>query len=277
MSFLRKIYIFVVCCLMATACNKSSSVQLTILHTNDTHSQVDPRENDNLGGYARRMGLIAEERKTDPDLLLLDAGDFCQGTPYFNYYGGDVEVDAMNRMGYDAVTLGNHEFDNGVKALADKLRKAEFPIVCSNYKVAGSPLEELVKPYIVINKNRVKIGIIGLCINPKDLITAENFAPLEWLPPFPIADSLATELKERKHCDVVVCLSHLGTSMGRNDSLAVCDVNLARQSRNIDVIVGGHTHKKENRYVKNKDGEEILLVQAGKSGMNVGKIILTLE
>ena len=124
---MTKLLRYISFCLVLTACSAShETVSLTILHTNDTHSQVEPSEADNLGGYARRMGLIAEERKSDPDLILLDAGDFCQGTPYFNYYKGQVEIDAMNRMRYDAITLGNHEFDNGVDSLAEQLARAEF-------------------------------------------------------------------------------------------------------------------------------------------------------
>lgn len=125
---------------LLTGCQQKATT-LTILHTNDTHSQVEPKAN-GLGGYARRMGLIAEERKNDPALLLVDAGDFCQGTPYFNFFHGRVEIDALNRMGYDAATLGNHEFDNGLDTLAAVLRLAQFPIVCANYEVAGTPLED---------------------------------------------------------------------------------------------------------------------------------------
>ena len=258
-------------------CNSRQPVSLTILHTNDTHSQVEPREADNRGGYARRMGLIEEERTLDKDLILLDAGDFCQGTPYFNYYEGEVEISALNRMGYDAATLGNHEFDNGVSKLADKLREAHFPIVCANYVVDATPLEGIVKPYVILKRKGLKIGVIGLGVNPESLVAAENFAPLVWLPPFDIANTLAAELKQKKHCDVVICLSHLGTDVSHGDTAGICDINLAKQSRDIDVIIGGHTHREVNRYVENAEGRQILLVQTGKSGLNLGKITLTVE
>ena len=271
---MKKLFFFAL--IVLASCSRSP-VQLTILHTNDTHSQIEPRESDNRGGYARRMSLIAEERLADPDLILLDAGDFWQGTPYFNFFRGEVEIDAMNRMHYDAATLGNHEFDNGVNALAEQLGKAEFAIVCANYRVENTPLEEIVKPYVILRRKGLKIGVIGLGVNPESLVAADNFAPLVWEHPFPVADSIASMLKSKEHCDLVVCLSHLGTMVSHGDSTDICDVSLARQSEDIDVIVGGHTHRVENLTVKNRLGKDVLVVQTGKSGMNLGKITLQIE
>ena len=156
---------------------------LTILHTNDTHSQIEPKTNGQCG-YARRMGLIEEERKIDKNLLLLDAGDFCQGTPYFNIYHGRVEIDAMNRMRYDAATLGNHEFDNGLDSLATVLKTANFPIVCANYDFTGTALESIIKPFTIVRRGGLNIGIFGLGCDPKGIISDKNFLPAQYLDPY---------------------------------------------------------------------------------------------
>ena len=246
---------------------------LTILHTNDTHSQIEPKA-DGKGGYARRMGLIKQEREADKNLLLLDAGDFCQGTPYFNFYHGRVEIDAMNRMGYDVVTLGNHEFDNGLDTLAAVLQTAHFPIVCANYDFTGTALEKIVKPYVVLNKGGVKVGVFGLGCDPKGLIADKNFKPAQYNHPYAIAQQVTDELRA-KGCDVVVCLSHLGTFGKASED--VCDSALVSQTRGIDVVVGGHTHKKyTDLRVANVDGDSIPLCQMGKSGVYLGKIVLNL-
>ncbi len=254
------------------------SATLTILHTNDTHSQIEPISSGSAtgqGGYARRMGLIEQERSLDPHILLLDAGDFSQGTPYFNYFHGRVEVDAMNRMGYDVVTLGNHEFDNGVDTLAAILREAKFAVVSSNYQVDGTPLEGLVKPYVVLKRQGLRIGVLGLGVQPKDLIAPHNFAPVVYLHPLEVANEVAQHLREREHCDLVICLSHLGTQA---DKTEICDEWLATNSRNIDIIIGGHTHKVvENHYIQNLDGKEVLLGQMGKAGARLGKITLSYD
>lgn len=257
----------------------ATPVALTVLHTNDTHSQVEPvaagARNGGCGGYARRMGLIAAERQEDAALLLLDAGDFSQGTPYFNFYNGRIEIDALNRMGYDAVTLGNHEFDNGVDTLAAVLALADFPVVCANYRVEGTPLQGLVKPYVILFRKGLKIGIFGLGVQPDGLIAPQNFAPLVWEDPLPVANRVADRLRNGEHCDVVICLSHLGTEMENN---TVCDTLLATHSRNIDVIIGGHTHKVvENLHLTNADGHDVLLAQMGKSGVSMGKIELMID
>ena len=248
--------------------------RLTILHTNDTHSQIEPKA-DNQGGYARRMGLIAQELEQDPNLLLLDAGDFCQGTPYFNFYHGRVEIDAMNRMRYDAATLGNHEFDNGLDTLAAVLQEAQFPIVCANYDFSGTSLEKLVKPYTIIRRAGLKIGIFGLGCDPKGLIADKNFLPARYLDPYSVAQK-NIDLLRAKGCDVVICLSHMGTYSKPGDE--VCDVELAARTRGMDVIIGGHTHKLyDHLRVANLDGDSIPLCQMGKSGVYLGKIMLNLD
>ena len=259
--------------LVALLCIACTPDHLTILHTNDTHSQVEPKANDQ-GGYARRMGLIAEERKADKNLLLVDAGDFCQGTPYFNYYHGRVELDAMNRMRYDAVTLGNHEFDNGLDTLAAVLKTAKFPIVCANYDFTGTVLEGVVKPYTIVRKGALKIGIFGLGCDPKGIISDKNFLPAVYLEPYPLAQAAADTLRAQG-CDLVVCLSHMGTFGKAPED--VCDTALVSHTRGIDVVIGGHTHKLyDNLRVANLDGDSIPVCQMGKSGAYLGKIVLHL-
>ena len=247
---------------------------LTILHTNDTHSQVEPKSN-NTGGYARRMGLIKQERKADKQLLLLDAGDFCQGTPYFNFYHGRVELDAMNRMGYDAGTIGNHEFDNGLDTLAAVLQTANFPIVCANYDFTGTALEPIIKPYTIIHRRGLKIGVFGLGCDPKGLISDKNFLPVRYLAPYPIAQQMADTLRAQG-CDVVICLSHMGTFGKAKED--VCDSTMVSRTHGIDVVIGGHTHQKyDNLRVANDQGDSIPLAQMGKSGTYLGKIVLSLH
>ena len=257
------------------ACSPTDAY-ITILHTNDTHSQVEPIEagkrDGNHAGYARRMGIIEQERDKTPNVLLVDAGDFSQGTPYFNLYHGRVEVDAMNRMGYDAVTLGNHEFDNGVDTLAAVLKDAKFAVVSANYDVQGTALEGIVKPYVILRRGGMKIGLFGLGVNPKGLVAEKNFAPVKYLEPIPVAQEISTLLKEQHHCDLVVCISHMGT-FAHGDKPS--DTLLAQSTRYIDVIIGGHTHRiVTNHYVENLDGDSVLLAQMGKSGARIGKITL---
>jgi 5'-nucleotidase len=248
---------------------------LTILHTNDTHSQVDPLEEGKrdatCAGYARRMGFIEQARESDPNLILLDAGDYSQGTPYFNFYHGRIEIDAMNRMGYDAITLGNHEFDNGVDTLAAVLRIAKFPIVCANYDVKGSALEGIVRPYTIITRAHMRIGVFGIGIDPTGLIAERNFAPLKYLEPVSTAQNVVNTLKNEEKCDLIICLSHQGTDPCTDGKMS--DVELAQKTRDIDIIIGAHTHKVvDNRYVLDLDGDSVLLTQVGKSGARIGEI-----
>ena len=269
---MRHSYLYIAICIVVLA-GCTPQEQLTILHTNDTLSQVEPKA-DGKGGYARRMGLIKQERKQDCNLLLLDAGDFSQGTPYFNFYHGRVEIDAMNRMGYDAVTLGNHEFDNGLDTLATVLREAKFPVVCANYDFSGTPLAEIVKPYTILHKGGLRIGIFGLGCNPQGLISEKNFVPARYFEPYAIAQVMVNTLRSQ-NCDVVICLSHLGTYGKAPED--VCDATLARQTRGIDLIIGGHTHKLyENLRIPNLDGDSIPVCQMAKSGTYLGKIVLNL-
>ena len=280
MMIYKSVFRYLLVCLIGiimVACNGRQKQTIIILHTNDTHSQIEPLEegkrDEFCGGYARRMGYIQQMRNEHPDLIVLDAGDFSQGTPYYNFYHGRVEIDAMNRMQYDAITLGNHEFDYGVDTLAAVLQLAHFPIVCANYDVTGTPLEGLVVPYTVIKRSGLRIGVFGIGVNPKGLIAEKNFAPLQYMDPVASAQQVANVLRDEEKCDAVICLSHQGTHpmLGGN----ISDMELAEKTQNIDVIIGAHTHKiVENLYVKNLNGDSVLLTQTGKAGARIGEILL---
>lgn len=255
-------------------------LKLVILHTNDTHSQVEPTaksglKTSDMGGYARRMGVIDKIRSEEKNVLLLDAGDFSQGTPYYNFYNGRIEVDAMNRMKYDAVTLGNHEFDNGIDTLAVILGNANFPIISSNYELKKTPLSGMVQPYRVLERGGLRIGILALNINPEGLIIENNYKGVEYLDPFEKASEMAGYLRKSQKCDVVICLSHLGADTTKT---AVNDFAIVRKTRFIDVIIGGHSHNIiTDTHVKNLDGKPVVLAQMGKSGLFLGRIDLVLQ
>ena len=245
---------------------------LVILHLNDTHSHIDPERSGKNAGHAGVVETAAyvDEVRAEvgkKNVLLLHAGDFSQGTSYFTELNGDMEIEVLNSTGYDVVCLGNHEFDNGVDTLAVVLKDAQFAVVCANYDVTNSPLEDIVKPYTILRRAGMKIGVFGLGINPKGLVAEHNFYPLQYLDPVEAAQKTADILKHQKHCDVVICLSHLGTHSN--------DINLAKATKDIDIIIGGHTHKiVENLYVPNMEGDSVLLAQTGKAGARIGKITL---
>lgn len=255
-------------------------VKLVILHTNDTHSQVEPTEKSSLktsdmGGYARRMGVIANIRSEEKNVLLLDAGDFSQGTPYFNFYNGRVEMDALNRMKYDAGTLGNHEFDNGTDTLAVVLSKARFPILSSNYDVSKTPLSPYVIPYLILQKAGLKIGIMALNVNPESLIIQSNYRGVVYKNPVKEAKKMSAYLKKKQKCDLVICLSHLG---GDSTAVDVNDFTVAHATKHIDIIIGGHSHSMlQNTKTINAAGRAIVVAQVGKSGLYLGRIDLELE
>ena len=256
------------------------SIRVVILHTNDTHSQIEPTvisnlETSDMGGAARRLGMLQTIRGEEKNVLLFDAGDFCQGTPYFNFYNGRVEIDAMNRMNYDAVTLGNHEFDNGIDTLVAVLKGAKFPIVSSNYDVSQTPLKEFVKPYMIVKKFGLKIGVMALNVNPASLVMQNNYKGLIYNDPLVVAQQTSEFLKKKKKCDLVICLSHLGYSLRGN---VPDDIKIAQNTQYIDVIIGGHSHSLlQNASETNLDGKKVVIAQMGKSGLYLGKIDLTLE
>jgi 5'-nucleotidase len=250
---------------------------ITILHTNDTHSQIDPLppndRNAGKGGVARRGTLVKRVRKENPNTLLVDAGDVLQGTPYFNFYKGEVEYKAMSAMGYDAGTLGNHEFDNGVEALAAALKFANFDIVSANYDVKGTALEDRVKRYVVKTVGGIRVGLFGLGISPTALITPANFKGVTFLDPLIAARDVVKKLREEERCSLVVCMSHLGYHEDGKQGNSF----LASQVDGIDYIASGHTHIFMEQPVTATQpcGAKTLIFEVGKSGIYVGRVDFT--
>lgn len=264
--------IFILSCSLVFARKKVQHI--VILHTNDTHSQVEPNKND-LGGYARRLGEINQIRSKEKNVVLLDAGDFSQGTPYYNFFSGRVEIEAMNKMRYDSSTLGNHEFDNGMDSLAMVMKLAKFPFVISNYEGSNSPLKGLYKPYVILKKGGVKIGIFGIGVKPEGLIFKKNYEGITYQHPVNKAIEISNHLRETKKCDIIVCLSHLGIEPMEGNFI---DYDLAKASTNIDIIIGGHSHSiLVNNTENNANGKPVIVAQMGKSGLNLGRIDLELE
>lgn len=250
---------------------------ITILHTNDTHSQIDPLpandRNAGKGGVARRATLVKKIRRENPNTLLVDAGDVLQGTPYFNFYKGEVEYKAMSAIGYDVGTLGNHEFDNGVEALAAALKFANFDVVSANYDVKGTVLEGRVKRYVVKTVGGIRVGLFGLGISPVALITPENFKGVTFIDPATAAREIVKKLRDEERCSLVVCMSHLGyyDDGQRGDSL------IAAQVDGIDFIASGHTHifMEQPATQTQPCGAKTLIFQVGKSGIYVGRVDFT--
>ncbi|MBP1663263.1 MAG: metallophosphoesterase [Bacteroidetes bacterium] len=273
--FLKARILWIAFVLLSVSSFAAKPVRLVILHTNDTHSQVEPSESNNMGGYARRMGVINKIRSEEPNVLLVDAGDFSQGSPYFNFFNGRIETKALEMMGYDALTLGNHEFDNGLDTLAAVLKLVKLPVVNANYDLKNTPIAPFVKPYIIVRKGGLKIGIFGVGVNLNGLAFQKNFAGLILNDPLKTASETSNYLKNSLKCDLVICLSHLGTS---SEDSSPTDYDLVAASRNINVVVGGHSHKiLENVTAENASGRKVLITQMGKSGLNLGRIDLTFE
>ncbi len=257
--------------------------KITILHTNDVHSHIDPfpandPKNPNQAGVARRAAIIEQIRKEEENVLLLDAGDIFQGTPYFNYYGGELEFKLMSMMKYDLATIGNHDFDNGVEGLLAQLPHANFGFVSANYDFMNTVLYGHVEPYKIFNKGGIKIGIFGLGVELQGLVDKKLYRETRYNNPIEIAQDMSRILKEEKKCDIVICLSHIGFNY-KNDPEKVCDVMLAQKTKNIDLIIGGHTHTFLEKPVieKNIVGEEVLINQVGCYGINLGRIDFYLD
>jgi 5'-nucleotidase len=250
--------------------------KLTILHTNDTHSNIETfpanhAKYPNQGGVARRSTLIEKIRKESEHLLLLDAGDIFQGTPYFNKFRGTLEMKLMSELGYDCATLGNHDFDAGLEGLVNAMQYANFPIVCANYDFKNTPLQGKIDPYQIIQKGPFKIGVFGLGVRLQGLVPQVYFGETVHLEPFPIARKMANHLRFEEECDLVICLSHLGYHAKQ---FKECDTLLAKETENIDLIIGGHTHTFLDRpeVHKNTKGEKVLINQVGWAGLALGKI-----
>ncbi|MDG1147597.1 MAG: metallophosphatase [Crocinitomicaceae bacterium] len=254
--------------------------RLTILHTNDTHSNIDPFPENHYkypgkGGVSRRFELIQQVRAEEENVLLLDAGDIFQGTPYFNKFGGVLEMKLMTALGYDAATMGNHDFDGGMDGFVNAQQSANFPFLCSNYDFNNTPIDGYTQDYTIIQKGNVKVGIFGVGIELKGLVSGRKFGETVYLDPIEIANAKALELKDRG-CDLVICLSHLGYAYEKDK---VSDRILAQQTKNIHLIIGGHTHTFLDRPTeeKNLDGQAVLINQVGWAGINVGRIDFNFE
>lgn len=251
---------------------------LTILHTNDVHSHIDPfpatdAKNPNKGGVSRRSALVESIRKENPNVLLLDAGDIFQGTPYFNYYGGELEFKLMSMMKYDLATMGNHDFDNGIDGFYAQLPNASFEFVSANYDFKNTILNEIVKPYKIFVKDGIKIGVFGLGVQLDGLVDKKNYKETVYKDPVEITQEMTRILKNEKQCDLIICLSHLGYNY-KNEPNKISDLNLARLTKDIDLIIGGHTHTFLNKptIVKNLEGNDVLVNQVGCYGINLGRI-----
>jgi 5'-nucleotidase len=256
----------------------SNIKKITILHTNDVHSHIDPfpadhPKNPNLGGAARRAAIIEGIHKEEKNVLLLDAGDIFQGTPYFNYYGGELEFKLMSMMQYDLATMGNHDFDNGIDSFYAQLPHAKFDFVSANYDFKNTILNDIVKPYKIIIKDGIKIGVFGLGVQLDGLVDKKLYKETVYNNPIEVAQDMTRILKEEKKCDLVICLSHLGFKY-KDEPEKPSDILLAQKTKNIDLIIGGHTHTFLDKPVieKNSDGKDVLINQVGCFGLNLGRI-----
>ena len=279
---LMKHVIFIIAILLASvSADAKGSKKVTVLHTSDTHSCILP-QNPNLadkniagrGGFLRRVAMLKQERQENPDLLLFDCGDFSQGSSYYTMFEGDVEVGLMNQMHYDAVTIGNHEFDFGLDNMVRLFKMANFPVICSNYDFSGTELENIVKPYLVLKRKGVKIGVFALCPALEGLVSKKNYGSLKFLDPIEVTQKMVDELRNEKKCDVIICLSHLGWEIEEYP-----DNKLIQNTTGIDLVLGGHSHTylTELGYETDKAGRQVPVDHEGKHGAYVGKLILTID
>ena len=260
------------------SCDSENFKKITILHTNDVHSHIEPFSKDhsefpNRGGFERRSTILNSIRSKNPNTLLLDAGDIFQGTPYFNFYNGELEFKLMSLLEYDAVTIGNHDFDNGITGLNEQMPNASFDFLISNYDFKNTVLDGKTSDYKIYTKSGIKIGVFGLGIELEGLVTKELYRETKYLDPIDIAQDVAKKLKNEEKCDLIICLSHLGY---KYDNLPnrVCDYNLAKKTKDIDLIIGGHTHTFMNEPIilKNQISKDVLVNQVGCFGLFLGQI-----
>jgi len=278
---MRKVILMIALLLATMSASAKGPKKITVLHTSDTHSCILPL-NKNMadtmladrGGFLRRIAMLKQERRKDPSLLLFDCGDFSQGSSYYTMFKGDVEVELMNRMHYDAVTIGNHEFDFGLDNMIRLFKMAEFPVVCSNYDFADTELKDIVKPYLVLKRQGVRIGVFALCPPLEGLVSRKNYGPLKFLDPVEVTDRMVDVLRNQEKCDVVICLSHLGWEVSDYP-----DNELIKRTSGIDLILGGHSHTylETLGYETDKTGRQVPVDHEGKHAVFVGKIQLTLE
>lgn len=279
---MKRISIFLIFVLAVSVVAKAQK-QIVILHTNDTHSTIEPvskfskvKEAAGKAGCVRRATMVKQLREQNPDILLFDSGDFSQGSTFYTMYKGDVEVGLMNIMGYDAATIGNHEFDFGLDNLARLARQAKFPIVCSNCDFTGTPCQDVIKKYCVVVRDGVRIGVFGLTPKIEGLVMKENIAGVKYIDPIQATKEMVSVLRDKERCDIVVCLSHLGWKLAPE---YIDDQVLISSTTGIDIVLGGHSHTymKEMGWVDNAEGKSIPVDQNGKHGAFVGKITLKLE
>ena len=277
---MRRIVMMIALLLVVVCGSAKGTKKITVLHTSDTHSCILPLNKslaDTLladrGGFLRRIAMLKQERQKEPNLLLFDCGDFSQGSSYYTMFKGDVEVELMNRMHYDAATIGNHEFDFGLDNMIRLFKMAEFPIVCSNYDFGDTELKDIVKPYIVLKRQGVKIGVFALCPPLEGLVSAKNYGPLKFLDPVEVTTRMVDVLRRQERCDVVICLSHLGWEVSEYP-----DDKFISQTSGIDLVLGGHSHTylKTLGYVTDKEGRQVPVDHEGKHAVFVGKMQLTL-
>lgn len=261
-----------------SSCDRNTEKKITILHTNDVHSHIEvfSQGHDkypNLGGVARRASLIQKIRLENPNTLLFDAGDIFQGTPYFNYFGGEVEFKMMSKLGYDAATIGNHDFDNSIDGLDKQLPHASFDFLIANYDFKNTILDGKTKPYKIYHVDGLKIGVFGIGIKLDGLVDPQLYKETIYLDPIEITQDMTNILKNEQQCDLVICLSHLGYFYKRTPDY-ICDLNLAKSTKNLDLIIGGHTHTflKKPTVTRNLDDKNLLVNQVGCWGVNMGRI-----
>lgn len=260
---------------------KGKLTKISILHTNDLHSRIEAFPDNHprfagRGGFERINALVNKIRSEEENVLLLDCGDMFQGTPYFNIYKGELEFKLMSMIGYDAGTLGNHEFDNGIKGITSQLHHAKFPLINSNYDFTGSKLEGKIPRYKTFNKGGIKVGIFGLGHKLKGLVAKKNYENIIYNDPIATSNEMVEILRKKESCDIVICLSHLGYKSKDDD---IYDTLLAKETSGIDIILGGHTHTelKKAEIHKNKKGENIIINQVGWAGINLGRINLYID
>ena len=261
-----------------TSCESGGERKITILHTNDVHSHIEAFSTDHnrypgMGGIARRATLIESVRKENPNTLLFDAGDIFQGTPYFNYFGGEIEFKMMSKLGYDASTIGNHDFDNGLNGLESQLPNAEFDFIVSNYDFSKTIMDGRSMAYKIYDRAGIKIGVFGLGIKLKGLVDPQLYKETKYLDPIELSQDMVKKLKEEEKCDLVIALSHLGYNY-RNNPDRASDLVLAKKTSDIDLIIGGHTHTflKKPTVVRNLSDQNMLVNQVGCWGIQVGRI-----
>jgi 5'-nucleotidase len=264
--------------LLAEMAADAAAKKLTILHTNDVHSRLEPFPMDGgkyqgMGGVSARASIIRQIRSECAQVLLLDAGDIFQGTPFFNMYRGEPEIRAMAAMGYDAVTMGNHDFDGGIENFAIQTRDAGFPVLLCNYDFTGTPMEYGYRPYQIFRKGRLKVGVAGVGIELYGLVPDTLYGNTKYLDPVEQLNKVAAQLKREEGCDMVICLSHLGLEYKENP-LRICDRILAQETEHVDLIIGGHTHTfmDEPLVLKNKSGAGVIVHQVGWAGIQLGRL-----